>query len=282
MRLPILYLILLFCITATAQKKAKIKGDKNVTSEERTFDYFSKIEVNDKIKLSLKQDSSTRLSIEADENLHDVIESELHDGTLTLSLNKRITSSKRLEMILYVDDLNRLELNDDSEVDGIDTFSLFDIEFVLNDKSEIIMDVEAQIFTAISDEKSDGTFTVKADSISITLKESSKSEYVIDAEKLHVFYSGSAMGEFVGKTKQLVLDANDNATFKGYELVAQYASIEASNNTSSYVNCNSNLEISAKNKAKVYIFNTPVIEIKTFEDAASIFKRESMSLMEKL
>lgn len=282
MRILLLCVTLFFCFSATAQKKAKIKGDKNVTTEERTFDYFSKIEVNDKIKLSLKQDSSTRLDIEADDNLHEVIESDLQDGTLVLSLNKRITSSKRLNMTLYVDDLDVIELNDDSEVEGIDKFNFFDINVVLNDKSEIKIDLESQTFSASSNERSKGNFTVKADSISISLKESSKITYAIDSQQLYVDYMGSATGEFVGKSTNLFLEANDNATYKGYELVAQEVTVNASNNTNTYVNSKNNLNITAKNKAKIYIFNSPTIVINALEDTASIYKRESMTLLEKL
>lgn len=56
--------------------------------------------------------------IEADENLHEVIDSDFENGALVLSLNKRITSSKRFNLTLYVDDLDFIELNDDSELIG--------------------------------------------------------------------------------------------------------------------------------------------------------------------
>jgi len=282
MRILLLCMSLFLCISVSAQKKDKIKGDKNVTLEERTFDYFSKIEVNDKIKVTLKQDNAVRLDIEADENLHDVIESELQNGVLILSLNKRIVSSKRFNLTLYVDDLDYIELNDDSEIKGEDKFDFFDINVVLNDKSDIKIYIDSKTFSTVSNEKSKGNFTVKADSISIDLKESSKIKYALNTEKLYVGYSGSATGEFVGKTKELVLNANDNATYKGYELLAQDALVDASNNSNSYVNSKSNLEITAKDKSKVYIFNSPSIVIKSFEDTASLLKRESMRLLEKL
>jgi hypothetical protein len=282
MKKTLLLILLLFNIAAIAQKKDKIKGNKNVTFEDRTFDYFSKIEVNDKIKLTLKQDGSTRLTIEADDNLHDVIDSEIEDGTLVLSLNKRITSSKRLNITLYIEDLDVLELNDDSEIKALDRFNFFDIHVILNDKSDIKIDIESQIVSLESNEKSKGSFIIKADSISLHMKESSKIKYVIDTKKLDVNYDGSATGEFVGKVTNLILNAHDNASFRGYELVAQEVSINASNNSSSYVNSKNNLSISAKDKSKIYVFNSPTIELKIFEDTASIFKRESMKLLEKL
>ncbi len=274
MKKILLITITLFCVVATAQKKAKIKGNKNIISDERTFEFFSSIELNDKIKLNLKQSESSRLVIEADENLHDVIESDIENGALILSLNKRITNSKRFRLTLYIEDLDVIKLNDNSEILSDEKFDFFDLSMILNDKSDVEMNIEAQFFSLESNEKSRGNVTVKADSISVHMKESSKIKYVINTNKLLVNYEGSSTGEFVGKTNNLVLVANDNATFKGNELEAKEITLEGSNSTNSYVNAKNNLAVALKNKSKVYIFGSPTIEIKSFEDAASIFKRE--------
>ncbi len=267
---------------ANAQKKAKIKGNKNVITEERTFEFFSGIELNDKIEVTLKQSESNRLVIEADENLHDVIDSEIESGMLILSLNKRITNSKRFRLTLYVEDLDIIKLQDASEIKSDERFDFFDLSMILNDKSDVEMTLEAQFFSLESNEKSRGDLNVKADSISIHMKESSKIKYVVNAQKVEVKYEGSATGEFVGKTNDLILSANDNATFKGNELEAKTILLDGSNSTSSYVNAKNNIALTLQNKSKVYIFGSPVIEIKSFEDTASIFKREAMKLLEKI
>jgi len=281
MKKVLLITISLFCLAASAQK-AKIKGDKNVVTDDRSFGYFTKLEVNDKIKLTLKQSKSTKLVIEADENLHDVIDSDFENGALVLSLNKRIKSSKRFNLTLFVDDLDFIELNDDSELIGGEEFNFFDLEVVLNDKSDLKMEFESQTFSLESNEKSRGEFTVKADSMSIITKESSRIKNTINAKKVNVNYTGNSAIEFIGKTTGLVLKADDNATFKGVELTAFDVFVEAANSTNTFVNAKNNLKIEAKDKAKIYIFNSPLIEVKAFEDAASIFKRESMKLLEKI
>ncbi len=282
MRKTLLIAMTLFCVVATAQKKAKIKGNKTVITEERTFEFFSSIELNDKIELTLKQSESNRLVIEADENLHDVVESEIESGTLVLSLNKRITSSKRFRLTLYIEDLDIIKLNDDSEILSDEKFDFFDLKMILNDKSDVEMNIEAQFFSLESNEKSRGNVTVKADSISIHMKESSKIKYFVNTQKIQVNSEGSSTGEFVGKTNDLVLVANDNSSFRGNELEAKEIKLDASNSTNSYVHAKNNLILTLQNKSKVYIFGSPTIEIKSFEDASSIFKRESMKLLEKL
>ncbi len=282
MRKTLLIAMTLLSVVATAQKKAKIKGNKTVITEERTFEFFSSIELNDKIELTLKQSESNRLVIEADENLHDVVESEIESGTLVLSLNKRITSSKRFRLTLYIEDLDIIKLNDDSEILSDEKFDFFDLKMILNDKSDVEMNIEAQFFSLESNEKSRGNITVKADSIAIHMKESSKIKYFINTQKIQVNSEGSSSGEFVGKTNDLVLVANDNSSFRGNELEAKEIKLDASNSTNSYVHAKNNLILTLQNKSKVYIFGSPTIEIKSFEDASSIFKRESMKLLEKL
>jgi len=281
MKKILLITISLFCLMASAQK-AKIRGDKNVVTDDRSFGYFTKLEVNNKIKLTLKQSKSTKLVIEADENLHDVIDSDFENGALVLSLNKRISSSKRFKLTLFVDDLDFIELNDDSELIGGEEFNFFDLEVVLNDKSDIKIEFESQTFSLESNEKSRGEFTIKADSVSIITKESSRIKNTINAEKVNVNYTGNSAIEFIGKASSLDLKADDNATFRGVELIAFDVFVDAANSTNSFVNAKNNLKIEVKDKARIYIFNSPAIEIMAFEDAASIFKRESMKLLEKI
>lgn len=271
-----------FCVTISAQRKSKIKGNKNVVSDERTFGYFSKLELNDKVKLSLKQGNQTKLEIEADENLHDVIETDIDDSTLSISLNKRITNSKRFELVLYVEDLDYIELNDDSEIIAADKLEFFNIQLVLNNKSDLEAHIETQFLKLEANERSKAELTIKTDSIELSMKESARLKSNLNTKKIVIDHFGSSNSEFTGKTNMLVINTNDNATFKGAEFTADQVLVNALNRSDSYINAKKAIEIHAKNKAKVYIFNKPKITIKAFEDNAGIFKRESMTLLENL
>ena len=270
------------CFSTYAQKKTKIKGNKVIVTDTRTFDYFTRIELNDELEIELKHGSANKLEIEADENLHEVIESDLNNGTLVLSLNKRITNSKKLNLTLYVDDLDYIELNDESEIKGVDLFKFFGIELILNNKSLLEMQFETQNLKVESNERARGKFIVKADNVTVDTKESSKLEFDLNAEKLVVDAYGSSTSEFVGKISSLLITANDNATFKGANLVSINATVIALNKSDIYVNSKNELEITAKNKAEVYVFNKPTILMKLFADEATVFKRESMTLFERL
>ena len=274
--------VLLFCGVSVAQKKSKIKGNKNVVSDERTFGYFSKLEVNDKVKLSLRQGNQTKLEIEADENLHDVIDTDIDNSTLSISLNKRITNSKRFELTLYVEDLDYIELNDDSEIISSEKLEFFNIDIALNDKSDLEAHIEAQFLKLEANERSKAELIIKTDSVEFKLKESARLKSNLNTQKILIDHFGSSNSEFTGKTASLIINSNDNATFKGAEFKANEVIVNALNKSDSYLNAKNIIEINAKNKARIYIFNKPEITIKAFEDNASILKRESMTLLENL
>lgn len=276
-------LVIILLVTFSAMSQSKIKGNRVVTNEERSLDYFTKLEVNDKINLILKQGNQNSLEVEADENLHDVIDADVKNSTLTLSLNKRITRSKRFNITLYVEDLDQIILNDDSEVNAPEELDVFNMDIILNNKSDIQLDnLKTQFLSLEANERSKSELRVRTDSLVIHAKESSRLKLDMITEGSSFNYSGNASIDAEGKTSSLTLNASDNAGFKGAEFVADNVLVSALDKSDSYVNARETIVIEAKNKAKVYVFNKPEINLKTFEDNASLLKRESMTLLENL
>ena len=68
-----------------AQKKEKIKGNKNVIINEYTIDAFNRIVIGEKFEIELLEGSEPSIFIEADENLHEVIDFIVTDSTLSFS-----------------------------------------------------------------------------------------------------------------------------------------------------------------------------------------------------
>ena len=276
-------LAFIFLTVFISEAQSKIKGSRIVTNEERTFDYFSKLEVNDKIKLILKQGSQNKLEVEADDNLHDVIDTDISNGVLSISLNKRIRSSKRFNLTLHVEDLDQITLKDDSEITSNERLEFFSLDLELNNKSDIDLEnLKVNSLSINSNERSRANLIVRTDSLSITAKESSKLKLDVVTQGSDIGYAGNATIEMVGKGTILVLNGVDNAAFKGAEFIATTVTVNALDKSDSYVNAKESIHIEAKNKAEVYIFNKPEIILNIFEDNASIYKRESMTLLENL
>ena len=80
----------------TAQSTDKIKGDRNVTIRQTYIDDFETIVVDGNLSIEIVYNSKPSVNIEADDNLHDVIQFEVIDGVLTFVETVRITSKKKL------------------------------------------------------------------------------------------------------------------------------------------------------------------------------------------
>ena len=91
----LLFALLILTSLSFAQKKDKIKGSKIVTIEQKQIESFTGIEVNDNIEVMLISGSECGIEIEADDNLHDVIDFSLSGSTL------RIATLKDLRLLYF-------------------------------------------------------------------------------------------------------------------------------------------------------------------------------------
>lgn len=275
---------LFFCILISAQSKPKIKGDKKPTIEERALGSFTALEVNDKVEIVLKQGSENKLVVEADSNLHDVLDSDVKGNKLVLSLNKRITRSKKFDITLYVEELDQITLNESSEIEAEEKLEFFNLDVVMNDKSDIeLKNLHVQFLQLEGNGRSEGEFIVRTDSLSINSKKSSKIEMdVVSQNGANINYTESSTIEITGKAPYLLLSGADNGTFKGANFSVDVIDLTVLDRTDTYVSAKETLNLDAKNKAEVYIFGKQEIIIKAFEDNATFFKRESMTILENL
>ena len=116
--------LVLFSLTITAQKKEKIKGNKEVLEVYKNLESYSQLEITDGLKVFLMQTSAEGYRLKTDSNLVDVVIFEVIEGKLKISANKNITSSKKLEIYLTFSSLNKITLGQNSKVLGQNNLKL--------------------------------------------------------------------------------------------------------------------------------------------------------------
>jgi len=80
--LTIAILILVVSSCTSAQSWKTVYGNKKVVTKERKTDSFTGIKVSSGIDVYLKQGNNETVSVEADENLHEYIITEVRGGSL--------------------------------------------------------------------------------------------------------------------------------------------------------------------------------------------------------
>lgn len=95
----------------------RIDGNRHVVTENRKLnDDFTAVKVSTGIDLYITQGNNVSLTVEADENLHDIIKTEVRDGQLRIYSEKNIWKAKARKVHLTVRTLNELKATSGSDV----------------------------------------------------------------------------------------------------------------------------------------------------------------------
>jgi hypothetical protein len=159
---PMLY-VLLICILPLSCINAQFnKGDGNITKSERKISDFNYIEVEDGIDLYLTQGNTTELTIEADQNLHEYIVTEVEDDVLKIHLSKIILRAKSIKVYLNVVNIKGLIASGGSDVQTSGTLKLNDFSAICSGGSDIKLNIEANELKFKASGGSDGFISGKA------------------------------------------------------------------------------------------------------------------------
>ena len=94
-----------------------VDGDGNVVSQDRNIsNNFDAIEVSRGIDLYLTQSDNTRVTVEADENLHDIIMTEVENNVLKVYADDNIRRSKKQAVYLTFENISSIEATSGSDV----------------------------------------------------------------------------------------------------------------------------------------------------------------------
>jgi hypothetical protein len=94
-----------------------VKGNRNVVTRDRAITKdFNTVEVSRGLDVYLTTGEKVSVSVEADENLHDLITTEVHDGTLYISSEENIYSAKARKIYVSVPEIDEIKATSGSDV----------------------------------------------------------------------------------------------------------------------------------------------------------------------
>lgn len=199
-----------------------VNGDGNVITETRKVtSEFEKISVSRGIDVILTQGNTLSIVVEADQNLLDVITTELDEdnNTLRISSNQNIKSSASKKVILTVKNLSSIRTTSGSNV-----FS----ENALN-----------------------------TDKLSISSTSGSHIDLNIEANTLKLNTTSGAGIEISGATENLSIDATSGSYIRANNLKAQSTTASATSGASIFVNTTKELKASATSGASIKYEGNP-------------------------
>lgn len=158
-----------------------IKGNGEVVSEDRTISSnFSEIKVQQGIQVYITQGNSTELKVEADENIIDVLRTEVKNNILNIYFDKNVYKASSRKVYLTTSDISKIETSSGASVKTENTIETTILELDSSSGSAIKMYVNADEISSSS--SSGATINIYGKSKEFSAMASSGS--TIDADKL--------------------------------------------------------------------------------------------------
>ena len=275
MKNSILFIFLiLFNTTVLGQEKEKIKGTKIVTVEQKEVKPFENLEVEDNLEIFLIKGDKCGVEIEADDNLHDIIDINVNGSVLQLSSTKEVISSKKFSVrVTYTDNFKMIIAKDKSNITALAEINLNDFTFKTFDESKLFAYVKTKNFTLMANDKSKIELNLKSDQATIELSKNSRLKALISSSQLTFDMYQKTNAVIEGDAINLKLRLDNNAEFLGKNLSSKNAEIT----TEGYANCsiqvNTKAIIDASGKSEIQLFGTQKIDLRNFIDSATLYKK---------
>ncbi len=274
-KIYLVILTLLFSTTALfSQKIEKIKGSGILKIVEKEIQSFTSIEVEDNVEINLEKGETSGIKIEADDNLHDVINTVVQNNVLIISTSKEAHGYKKLSVrIMYSKDLNLVTSKGESIVNAIQEIVLDNITFKSMNKSKLFLNVNASNFSLQADDKSKIELNLKSETAFVELSKNSSLKALINSVELKCDLYQKAIAVIEGDSENTIarIDNSSELNARNFNSKSMDVTVEDSSNCSVFAESNCTLD--ANDKAEINLYGNPTITIRKLSGEAKLFKK---------
>lgn len=210
-----------------------VKGNGHVTVEQRTINQpFSAIKATEGLDVYLTQSHEESITVEADENLQDLIVTEVVDGVLKIHTKKNIGNCKAKKVIVNFKDISSISSTSGSDVNSTNTITVKNLKLETTSGSEMHLEVNT---------------------LTLNCKSTSGSELKLS-----------------GKTLKLNAESTSGSSIKAANLIAESGHVEATSGSEITVNTSQELTAKATSGGDITYLGNPRIVNKSDSSAGSI------------
>ncbi len=274
-KISFLIALAFFTTITVAQKKEKIKGSKIVTVSVKEIPNFENIEINDNFEVFLVKGEKASLEIEADDNLHDIINYEVAGGTLRVSSLREATSTKKFALrINYTSELKLITAKNDCSIHALADLELDNITIKNYDNSRAYLNVKANYFALILNDKSEAEIKVKAENTSLELSKNAELKALITSAEFKLDMYQKSQAEIEGNTNNAKIRLDNYAMLIGKNLVIANSDLTIESYARCSTNVSNTLLLMASGKSETELFGESKIQIEKFTNTATLYKKE--------
>lgn len=212
-----------------------VKGNGNVTIENRTVNQsFNTIKTSQGLDVYVTQGNDESIAIEADENLHELIRTEVTNNELNIYLDKNIGYASSKKVMVTFKDVSKI-----TSTSGSDVMS---------------------------------TGTIKTDHLELNSSSGSDMELAVITSSLVCNASSGSDLKISGKTNKLIASATSGSDIKAGDLVAETSHASANSGADIVINTSRELIANANSGGDIKYYGNPQTVNKNDGPSGSIKK----------
>lgn len=213
-----------------------VRGNGDVVTEERNINEpFSTIKATEGLEVYLTQGEEEIIIVEADENLQNIILTEVKNGVLKIHAKENIGRASSKKIMVHFKEV-----------------------------SEIISSSGSSVRS---------TNTIEADKLNIKTSSGSSMKLELDVNEINCKTSSGSALKLSGKTGNLIADASSGSSVRAGELEAVSSRVDASSGANITVNTSKELTADASSGANIKYLGNPEKVHKNKSVSGSISKR---------
>lgn len=269
----VLLIALIFCMQGFGQRKPKIKGNRNVVEVNEELPAFNKIELKDDLDVHIKKASREGYSLEADDNLIDVLKFKVEDSTLYISSFYSVTAKKKLNITINYNELIALTLLDGMiRMDDIITGDQLKIT-TLGD-ANLQANANVPLIALSMNGNSSGDFNFQTDSVNIALKDKIDARIYTVSEVVSLEMTQNSSAKLEGTTDDLVATLHEKSNLKAEKLQALNVQAYFKDSSEGRVFASKDFELSSSGSSKTYFYGDGKITLMEFLDTSQLNKEK--------
>ena len=207
-----------------------ISGNGRVVDETRDITGFTGVQVSSGIDVYLSQGSNFEVTVEADENLQEVILTEVEGNSLVVKTDRvNIRNAKSKKVHITLPELKSLKISSAGDCIGQNTFSCEDLRISISSAGDLKLEVEASRIDLDISSSGDANLSGTAEEFDVTLSSAGDlNAFDLVAAKVDVNVS-SAGDARVHATEEISMNASSagNIYYKGDASVVRSSSSSA-------------------------------------------------------
>lgn len=232
-----------------------VAGNGHVVQESRTINAsFDAIKATEGLNVYVTQSDNESIIVEADENLQDLIITEVVDNVLKVHTKKNIGKAASKKVMVSFKNVSHIISSSGSNVYSTNSITAQNLELESSSGSNM-------------------TLNVNTTSLKCNTSSGSNMTLLLNTEVLECHTSSGSNIKLTGKTIKLLADASSGSNVKAGDLISEFSEANASSGSNITVNTSKELIAKATSGAGIYYSGNPEKVEKNDSPSGSIKKK---------